>query len=48
MKCDIPPKGWKCTLEKGHDGPCAAVPVPWWKQVLQSIGEAVGQSKFGG
>lgn len=24
--CKIPPKGWFCTREKGHDGPCAAVP----------------------
>lgn len=23
--CDVPPKGWKCTRPKGHEGPCAAV-----------------------
>ncbi len=22
--CDRPPKGWYCTREKGHEGPCAA------------------------
>lgn len=22
--CDIPPPGWKCSRESGHDGPCAA------------------------
>lgn len=26
--CDIPPKGWACTREYGHDGPCAAIPTP--------------------
>lgn len=25
-KCDVPPPGWRCTREKVHDGPCAAVP----------------------
>ena len=22
--CDIPPEGWQCSREKGHEGPCAA------------------------
>lgn len=22
--CDIPPPGWYCTRERGHEGPCAA------------------------
>lgn len=26
--CTIPPKGWRCTRTRGHDGPCAAVPTP--------------------
>jgi len=26
-KCEIPPKGWMCTREAGHSGPCAAVPA---------------------
>lgn len=26
-QCDRPPEGWRCTRAKGHDGPCAAVPV---------------------
>lgn len=26
MKCDVPPKGWKCSRMKGHEGPCAATP----------------------
>lgn len=31
-RCDLPPEGWHCGLEKGHDGPCPAyeddVPEP--------------------
>lgn len=26
-QCTIPPEGWRCTREAGHDGPCAAVPT---------------------
>lgn len=26
-RCDVPPAGWRCTREPGHDGPCAAVPT---------------------
>jgi hypothetical protein len=26
-KCNVPPAGWYCTREKGHDGPCAAHPA---------------------
>lgn len=22
--CDVPPQGWLCTRQAGHDGPCAA------------------------
>jgi len=25
-ECTLPPSGWRCTREAGHDGPCAAVP----------------------
>lgn len=27
MTCQIPPEGWDCTRDAGHDGPCAAVPT---------------------
>jgi hypothetical protein len=29
--CPMPPTGWSCTREPGHEGPCAAVHVspPW-------------------
>ena len=46
MTCHKAPKGWKCTRDVGHDGPCAAVKIPWWKQVLNQIGIAVGEAKF--
>lgn len=26
-RCVVPPAGWACSREAGHDGPCAAVPV---------------------
>lgn len=26
VSCDLPPEGWYCTREKGHEGPCAAYP----------------------
>jgi hypothetical protein len=26
--CALPPAGWSCSRGKGHDGPCAASPVP--------------------
>lgn len=29
MKCKRPPAGWWCSIEAGHDGPCAAWPT-WW------------------
>lgn len=25
--CDVPPEGWQCTRQKGHEGPCAAYPI---------------------
>lgn len=26
--CKVPPRGWYCTIAAGHDGPCAAWPIP--------------------
>lgn len=26
--CTLPPPGWECTRQAGHDGPCAAIPAP--------------------
>lgn len=25
-ECQIPPEGWVCSREEGHEGPCAASP----------------------
>lgn len=25
MSCKVPPPGWLCTREEGHEGPCAAI-----------------------
>lgn len=25
-RCTVPPEGWFCTRDSGHDGPCAALP----------------------
>jgi hypothetical protein len=25
-QCEVPPPGWWCSREAGHDGPCAAYP----------------------
>lgn len=27
LACDVPPEGWYCTRERGHAGPCAALPL---------------------
>lgn len=27
-KCDLPPAGWWCKRDKGHEGPCSAIPEP--------------------
>jgi len=28
VQCDLPPFGWRCTRQAGHEGPCAAVEAP--------------------
>jgi len=33
MICNKPPKGWWCSREPGHTGPCAARPR-WWMRFL--------------
>ena len=35
QQCDLPPKGWYCTLEDGHDGPCPTHPCQWKLRVEQ-------------
>lgn len=47
--CDKAPKGWKCTREKNHEGPCAAVQVRGkWGKFMDALGEAIGEAMFGG
>ena len=48
MICTKPPTGWRCTREAGHEGPCAAVRVPWYSRTLSAVGNALGQTLFGG
>jgi hypothetical protein len=24
LECSVPPSGWRCSRDAGHDGPCAA------------------------
>lgn len=32
LGCELPPEGWWCSREPGHDGPCAARPgSPAWE-----------------
>lgn len=40
--CEKAPKGWKCTRSVGHEGPCAAVKVPWYSRLWNGIGNALG------
>ena len=34
--CEKPPKGWRCTRDAGHDGPCAAVSVDPWAALREA------------
>lgn len=47
--CNKAPKGWQCTRQVGHEGPCAAVQKRGrWGRFLDAVGEAVGEAMFGG
>lgn len=35
-RCKVPPEGWWCSREPGHDGPCAARPVGERLQLTES------------
>jgi hypothetical protein len=39
--CTVPPDGWWCSREKGHDGPCAARPKTETCFVVDVDGEPV-------
>lgn len=47
--CDKAPKGWRCSREKDHDGPCAVYQVRGrWGRLMDAVGEALGEAMFGG
>lgn len=49
MTCDRPPKGWYCTREADHDGPCAAYKKRgFWGQLVDAVGTAFGEFMWGG
>ncbi|WOB06517.1 hypothetical protein [Piscinibacter gummiphilus] len=38
QQCNVPPPGWRCTRQAGHDGPCAAIEaLPWWRPPFPAI-----------
>jgi len=39
--CAKAPKGWRCTREAGHDGPCAAWPSPAERSCVLAIRTAL-------
>jgi hypothetical protein len=43
--CDVPPAGWSCSRQRGHDGPCAASPVktPATSPLREPAGPANGE-----
>lgn len=36
QQCTRPPKGWFCTREFGHEGPCAARPLSILKRLIEA------------
>lgn len=42
-QCNIPPEGWKCSRNAGHEGPCAATPIEF-KYVPDDIRKQVAMS----
>jgi hypothetical protein len=42
-RCTVPPAGWYCTREPGHDGPCAAHPVEMTGWASPSLGRAYAE-----
>jgi hypothetical protein len=37
--CDVPPEGWWCSREAGHEGPCAAREIipPWYAKLIREL-----------
>lgn len=38
-KCELPPKGWMCSRDVGHEGPCAAREVGKASSVMNAMGD---------
>jgi hypothetical protein len=36
-RCQSPPKGWRCNLPFGHEGPCPAWPDTIWLKLKWAI-----------
>lgn len=41
MTCKVAPKGWWCSRDSGHDGPCAARPKPLTTADLYRMGARI-------
>ena len=37
MTCTLPPEGWTCSRDAGHEGLCAASPVAPYEEYLDSV-----------
>lgn len=45
--CTVPPKGWRCTREAGHEGPCAAVEARgFWSKLGTGLFEFVASAIY--
>lgn len=42
--CQIPPAGWYCTRKEGHEGPCAALPMPRDTQALAALAQDIAHA----
>lgn len=45
-ECDVPPIGWRCTREKGHEGPCAALPMKGYEEILEEALKLSNEDKL--
>jgi len=44
-RCTRPPRGWACTRDEDHDGPCAAIRVDL--ELLGKLAKGVGGERTG-
>lgn len=49
MTCTLGMKGYHCTKDAGHEGPCALVYKPgFWRRVGDGLGELLGAMLYQG